>query len=99
VCYPDGGWGGVIYFKRIRLNIGGDYASFRKPEFDNLGTIVEPRRKLWAYGGDIIVDFNLFSMPHSATMTATLSLYGKGANIPLPKKSKFYVNFGLGLPF
>jgi hypothetical protein len=99
VCYPDGGWGGVIYFKRIRLNIGGDYASFRKPEFDNLGTIVEPRRKLWAYGGDIIVDFNLFSMPHSATMTATLSLYGKGANIPLPKKNKFYVNFGLGLPF
>lgn len=99
VCYPDGGWGGVIYFKRIRLNIGGDYASFRKPEFDNLGTIVEPRRKLWAYGGDIIVDFNLFSMPHSATMTATLSLYGKGSNIPLPKKNKFYVNFGLGLPF
>lgn len=99
IWYPDGGWSGVIYFKRIRLNIGSDYASFRKPQFNTSGSIVEPRRKLWAYGGDIIVDFNLISLPHSATVTATLSLYGKGSNVPLPKKSRFYINFGLGLPF
>ena len=99
VWYPDGGWGGVIYFKRLRLNVGGDYASFGMPQFSTEGNIVEPRRKLWAYGGDIIVDFNIFSLPQSATMTATLSLYGKSANIPLGKRNKFYVNFGLGLPF
>ena len=99
VWYPDGGWGGVIYFKRLRLNVGGDYASFGMPQFSTEGNIVEPRRKLWAYGGDIIVDFNIFSLPQSATMTATLSLYGKSANIPLGKRNKLYVNFGLGLPF
>ena len=98
VCYPDGGWDGVIYFKRIRLNIGSDYASFRKPQFNSEGGIEESRRKLWAYGGDIIVDFNIFRMPHSATMTATLSLYGKWSNVPLDKRNRFYVNFGLGLP-
>ena len=99
VWYPDGGWSAIIYFKRIRLNLGSDYASFRKPEFDNTGTIIDRRHRLWAYGGDIIVDFNLFRMPHSATITATLSLYAKASNIALSKKNKFYVNFGLGLPF
>ena len=99
VWYPDGGWGGVIYFKRLRLNMGGDYASFSKPAFNDVGDVVNLRRQLWAYGGDIIVDFNLFGMPHSATATATLSLYGKGSNAPLGKGQKFYINFGLGLPF
>ena len=99
VWYPDGGWSGVIYFKRLRLNLGGDFASFREPKFNNFGSVVNPRRKIWSYGGDIIVDFNIFGLPHTATMTATLSLYGKGANIPLAKKDKFYINFGLGLPF
>ena len=99
VWYPDGGWGGVIYFKRLRLNLGGDYASFSKPAFNENGDIVNLRRELWAYGGDIIVDFNIFSLPHSATATATLSLYGKGSNSPLGKGKRFYINFGLGLPF
>jgi hypothetical protein len=99
VWYPDGGWGGVIYFKRLRLNLGGDYASFSKPAFNENGDIVNLRRELWAYGGDIIVDFNIFSLPHSATATATLSLYGKSSNGPLGKGKRFYINFGLGLPF
>jgi hypothetical protein len=98
IWYPDGGWSGVIYFKRIRLNMGSDYASFRKPQFNTSGSIVEPRRKLWAYGGDIIVDFNVISMPAAATITATLSLYAKGSNMPL-KNNKPYIAFGLGLPF
>ena len=99
VWYPDGGWSGVIFFKRLRLNIGGDYASFSRPKFDAVGNIIEPRKHIWAYGGDIIVDFNLFSMPKSATITATLSLYGKGSNIDLSKRNKFHIGFGIGLPF
>ena len=99
VWYPDGGWGGVIYFKRLRLNLGGDYASFSKPGFNDQGDVINQRRQLWAYGGDIIVDCNIFALPHSATATATLSLYGKGSNMPLGKGQKFYINFGLGLPF
>ena len=99
VWYPDGGWSGVIYFKRLRLNLGGDYASFSRAKFDDAGNIIEPRKHIWAYGGDIIVDFNIFSMPKSATITATLSLYGKGANTALNKRNKFHIGFGLGLPF
>lgn len=99
VWYPDGGWSGVIFFKRLRLNLGGDYASFRQPKFNSTGNIVEPRQKRWAYGGDIIVDFNIFTLPDAATITATLSLYGKGSNTYLAKKNRLYVSFGLGLPF
>lgn len=98
VWYPDGGWQGVIYFKRLRLNLGGDYASFEQPSFNVEGDVVMPRKAIWAYGGDIIVDFNIFTMPASATITATLSLYAKGSNMPL-KNNKPYIAFGLGLPF
>lgn len=31
VWYPEGGIGSVLYFKRIRLNAGGDYAQFPPP--------------------------------------------------------------------
>lgn len=98
VWYPDGGWEGVIYFKRLRLNLGGDYASFNRPVFGAEGSVVNPRQRVWAYGGDIIVDFNVISMPAAATITATLSLYAKGSNMPL-KNNKPYIAFGLGLPF
>lgn len=99
VWYPDGGWPGVIYFKRLRLNIGGDFASYEQPKFNiSSGNVVVPRQLIWSYGGDLIIDFNVFSMPHAATLTATLSVYGKGARIPL-KDNKPFIKFGLGLPF
>lgn len=98
VWYPDNGWAGVIYFKRIRLNLGGDYASFERPRFNTEGSIVKRRETIWAYGGDIVVDFNIFTMPAAATITATLSLYAKGSNVTL-KNNKPYIAFGLGLPF
>lgn len=99
VWYPDGGWPGVIYFKRLRLNLGGDFATYDQPEFSSTsGSVVVPRQRIWSYGGDLIVDFNVFGMPHAATLTATLSVYGKGARIPL-KDNKPFIRFGLGLPF
>ena len=98
VWYPDNGIQGVIYFKRLRLNIGGDYASFERPRFNTEGSIIERRETIWAYGGDIVVDFNIFTMPAAATMTATLSLYAKGSNTTL-QNNKPYISFGLGLPF
>ena len=100
VWYPDGGLSGIIYFKRLRLNLGGDFASYQKPIIDaQTGDITKAWHRMWAYGGDIIVDFNLFSLPQSATITARLSLYGKGANFQLRKRDKFYISAGLGLPF
>ena len=98
VWYPDNGIQGVIYFKRLRLNIGGDYASFERPRFNAEGSIIKRRETIWAYGGDIVIDFNIFTMPAAATMTATLSLYAKGSNVTL-KNNKPYIAFGLGLPF
>ena len=46
VWYPEGGIGSVLYFKRIRLNAGGDYAQFRRPA----GSGMEWRR-IWSVGG------------------------------------------------
>ena len=33
LCYPDGGITSILYFKRIRLNVGFDYASFTEHYF------------------------------------------------------------------
>ena len=100
VWCPDGGIGSIIYFKRIRLNLGFDYASFDKPEFiwrpnvDKYDVpLIERRTHMFAYGGDISFDVNLFRMPASATTSLTLSIYK-----PHGKKGVF-VSAGVGLPF
>ena len=101
LCYPEGGIPSVLYFKRIRFNLGFDYASFDSPYFrimENPDTGAytissEIRRKsLFAYGGDITFDVNLFRMPAAATTAVTVSIYK-------PNKSGMYVSLGLGLPF
>lgn len=98
VCYPEGGIPTILYFKRIRLNLGFDYASFDKPEFrgdgqSDVATLVERRKHLFSYGGDVIFDVNLFRMPSAATVAVTLSIYK-----PHGKRGMF-VTGGLGLPF
>ena len=101
IWYPDGGWEGVIFFKRLRLNAGFDYASFSNKRLDmegNMGSFVDSRRHIGAYGIDLGVDFNLFTLPSSATISATFSLYRKIEIHPY-KDGKFHFSFGLGLPF
>ena len=99
VWYPDGGWSGVIYFKRLRLNVGADYASFLNKAFvKDEGDIINMRKHIGSVGVDLGVDFNLFSMPDSATISLTLSLYKKMAFAPF-SEGKFHFGFGLGLPF
>ena len=85
--YPEGGIGSVVYLKRIRLNVGGDYAQFRRPA----GAGMEWRR-IWSVGGDIVVDFNAFRQPASATSTFKLSCYH-------PSNGGVYVAASVGLPF
>ena len=98
VWYPNGGISALIYFKRVRLNLGFDYASFDYkyaiPE-STTGDIITKteRRNLYSCGGDISVDFNLFRMPAAATTSLTLSIYQ-----PIGKKKPF-VTVGFGLPF
>ncbi|MBO7199531.1 MAG: hypothetical protein J6V26_05820 [Alistipes sp.] len=99
VWYPDGGIRGIIYFKRLRLNVGADYASFDNRVVNpESGLIGEQRKSIGSYGLDLGVDFNLFTMPDSATISATFSLYRKVELVPF-KDGKFHFSFGLGLPF
>jgi hypothetical protein len=99
VWYPDGGIRGIIFFKRLRLNAGVDYASFTQRAINPAnGVIVNMRRHIGSYGLDLGVDFNLFAMPESATISLTFSLYRKAQFVPF-EDGKFHFSFGLGLPF
>ena len=98
LCYPEGGIPTVLYFKRIRLNLGFDYASFDKQQFQaderqEVANLIERRSRLFAYGGDLTFDVNLFRMPAAGTVALTLSIYK-----PHGKKG-MYISGGLGLPF
>ena len=98
LCYPEGGIPTVLYFKRIRLNVGFDYASFDKLQFQagegqEIANLIERRSHLFAYGGDLTFDVNLFRMPSAGTVAVTLSVYK-----PHGKKG-MYISGGLGLPF
>lgn len=95
VCYPDGGIPSVLYFKRIRLNLGFDYATFRQKTFSAAmgnGHIVNIRKHIFSYGGDVILDLNLFRQPAAATTSVTLSAY-------VTREGRPYFTAGIGLPF
>ncbi|MDE6445869.1 MAG: hypothetical protein K2L06_03280 [Alistipes sp.] len=93
VWYPEGGIGSVLYFKRIRVNVGGDYARFRdyRPA-SGTGEGRMVRRQIWSVGGDLLFDVNLFRQPASATSTFKLSCYR-------PSKGGVWVSAAVGLPF
>ena len=98
VWYPDAGWQGIVFFKRLRLNIGGDYASFRRSLVDTEGNVLRRRAHIASYGVDLGVDFNIIRMPSAATISATFSLYMKESFDPR-NDGKLHFSFGLGLPF
>ena len=98
VWYPDGGINSWIFFKRLRLNVGIDYASFSRQFFVADGRygnvfVQNKREHIFSYGGDVTIDFNLFGMPDAATTSVTVSIYK-----PHGKKG-VYISAGLGLPF
>lgn len=92
ICYPDGGWRGIAYFKRIRANVGYDIARFRRRGFVGQGTLHERWHKIDSWGGDLTFDVNLLSQPASATVAVTLSLYR-------PSEGGIYFSAGMDLPF
>ena len=85
--YPEGGICSVIYFKRVRLNVGGDYAQFLDARADG-----QARRRIWSAGGDLVIDFNVFRQPASATSTFKFSVYH-------PSSGGVWTAVSLGLPF
>ncbi|MBO7195015.1 MAG: hypothetical protein J6V27_03150 [Alistipes sp.] len=93
VWYPDGGWRGIIYFKRMRLNVGYDMAHFQHPRFlVQEGKVDHTWHKLHSYGGDIVFDINVLSQPASATTAIKLSFYK-------PSEGGFFFGAGMELPF
>ena len=99
VWYPDGGIRGIIYFKRLRVNVGADYASFQQRYVNKEdGSLMHYRKHLGSFGLDLGVDFNPFVLPDAATISVTFSLYRKMELVPF-KDGKFYFGFGVGLPF
>ena len=75
LAYPDGGIRSVVYFKRIRLNLCGDYARRRLLTADPDGRPRETDGDIWSYGAELLFDLNFFSMPDAATTTLRLSLW------------------------
>ena len=92
ICYPDGGWRGIIYFKRIRLNAGFDYAHFQRGRFYEDGSLRHEWHQINSWGGDVILDVNLLGQPASATTALRLSLYK-------PSEGNLYFSAGMDLPF
>ena len=92
VWYPDGGWSGIFYVKRLRLNVGYDWARFQHTGFENHGKVAHKWHRLNSYGGDVIIDVNFLKQPAAATTALKLSLYR-------PSEGGFYLGAGLELPF
>ncbi len=99
VWYPEAGIPGVLYFKRVRLNLFADLARWR--DFGNAGTtggmsmtIVSgtPWHKLWSWGGDLIIDMSPLRLPATNHFSATFTLAR-----PSDRHGLFF-NFGLELP-
>ncbi len=84
VCYPDFAAFNLLYFKRLSLGFGADYAQF--VEFGDL------KKSIYSYGADLIVDLNAISMTSASTLTVTMSFYK-------PQDRGLYFQFGLGMPF
>ncbi len=82
--YPDVGLTPLLYFKRLRLNIGADYARFDNYDYK--------ASNLYSYGVDLISDMNIFSMSSASSVALKLSLYK-------PKDRALYFQVGLELPF
>ncbi len=87
VWYPDGGIGSILYFKRVRLGVGGDYAQFRDVTLSGMGW-----RRIWSAGVDLVLDVNAFRQPASATSSVTLSFWR-------PSSGGLWFSASVGLPF
>ena len=93
VCYPDAGIQGLVYLKRIRVNLGFDVAQYQRSVIDRPNDrIYHDWHRLNSWGGDLVFDLNLLNQPASATTALKLSFYQ-------PSEGGFFFAAGLELPF
>ncbi len=84
---PEGGIPSVLYVKRIRLSVGGDFGRYSIPFVGG-----KTHRDLWSLGGELIFDFNVLRQPSSAMATFRFGVWK-------PKDRGVWVSGSLGLPF
>ena len=92
VWYPDGGWQGIFYLKRLRLNAGFDFAQFERELFHQDGKLHNHWKRLSSWGGDLVLDCNLLSQPAAGTTALKFSLYR-------PSEGGMFFSVGMELPF
>jgi hypothetical protein len=98
VWYPEGGIPGVLYFKRVRVNLFGDYALWKGFEGSAVGQSSgglansRPWNRLWSYGGDLILDLNPLRLPATNHFSATFTVAKPG------DREGIFFNFGLEMP-
>ena len=100
VWYPEGGITGIVYFKRVRLNLFADYARWQ--DFGRTsGTASSPGgvvnhppawHRLWSYGADIILDVSPLRLPGTNKFSALFTL-AKPSDRP-----GLFFNVGLEMP-
>ncbi len=83
LCYPEGGIGSIIYFKRLSMSLGADGAMFNN--YNN------QREYIYSYGGSLILDINPLRMPESGTTTINISLFQ-------PSRGSLSFTFGTTIP-
>ena len=84
LCYPDAGIPSIIYFRRIRLNLSGDFARYK----DMVGSF----HNVYSYGGELSFDFNPIRIPASLNTAISISIY-KPSN-----KNGVVIGGGISLP-
>ncbi len=90
ICYPDGGWRGVIYFKRLRLNLGADYASYRKRSLAAYKTTsIMPQQQTLSSGRRTSND----ALRHGMSMDIYDPFHKEGAS-PLTERRQRLWSFG-----
>ncbi len=98
--YPEGGIRGVVYFKRIRLNLFGDVARWQP--FETFGWVSSAStggssatgdwREITSFGGDLLLDISPLRMPATTHCTVRLSV-AKPSN-----RNEVWLGFGLDIP-
>ena len=86
LAYPDGGIPNVLYFKRIALNLFGEYACNTLFSSDGKNPTIHP----YTYGGELLLDFNVFRI--GVDLNVGLSVYKPSDH----HKPMFGASLGLG---
>ncbi len=100
VWYPEGGITGIVYFKRVRLNLFADYARWQ--DFGSTsgaadspkGVTVHPPawHRLYSYGADIILDISPLRLPGTNNFSAIFTIAKPSA------RSGVFFNVGFEMP-